>query len=113
MIVKNESRITILANNLTIADSFLKRFLGLMFKSDLPKGSGLLIKPCNSIHMFFMKFSLDVVFIDDQNNVIHQIEGIKPWKCSKIIWNSHAVLELPAGTIKETGTRIGDRLSIY
>lgn len=112
MIVKNETKGTILAQNISVANNFIKRFSGLMFKENLPPGTGLLIDPCNSIHMFFMRFPLDVVFIDEDQNVVHLIENILPWKCSKIIWKSHSVLELPIGTIRNTFTKIGDKLKL-
>ncbi|TYQ17662.1 UNVERIFIED_CONTAM: hypothetical protein Cloal_0020 [Acetivibrio alkalicellulosi] len=110
MIVKNISKNTILASNCKVANTFFKRFLGLMFKKYLPLGQGLLITPCNSIHMFFMKFPLDIVFIDKGQTVVYTIENITPWKCSKIIKTSYSVLELPVGTIKNTQTTVGDKI---
>ncbi|NLD46588.1 MAG: DUF192 domain-containing protein [Clostridiaceae bacterium] len=110
MIIWNQTRGVILADSCDIADSFLKRFLGLMPKTSLSLGSGLLITPCNSIHMFFMKFPIDAVFIDKDYNIIYMIENFMPWKCSKIIKHAHSVLELPAGTINRTMTSVGDKL---
>lgn len=110
MIIRNQTKGVILADRCEIADNFLKRFLGLMPKSDLASGAGLLITPCNSIHMFFMKFPIDAVFIDRNNSIVYMIENFKPWKCSKIIRRAHSVLELPAGTINRTKTDLGDKL---
>ncbi|NLP13082.1 MAG: DUF192 domain-containing protein [Clostridium sp.] len=110
MIVENGTKGSVLSMNTIIADTFTKRFLGLMFKSSLPDNSGLLIEPCNSIHMFFMKFSLDIVFIDRDDRVIHLIENLPPWRCSKIVFGSRRVLELPVGTIKKSNTCVGDKL---
>ena len=62
-----------------IADTFTRRFKGLMFKKEAPN-YGLLIKPCNSIHTFFMKFSIDVLFVDRENNVIKVIRDLQPGK---------------------------------
>lgn len=74
-----------------------------MGKHTFERGSGLLITPCNSIHTFFMKFSLDVIYL---------IENIPPWRYTKIVWNAVNVIELPAGAIKESHTSLGDKLSL-
>lgn len=103
---------TVLAENCRAAKSFYTRFKGLMGKNELEEGCGLLITPCKSIHMFFMKFPLDVVFLDETDTVVHIIENIKPWKFTGIIRKAHSVLELPAGTVKNTGTQVGDRLQL-
>ncbi|MCX7748676.1 MAG: DUF192 domain-containing protein [Clostridia bacterium] len=110
MIIKNLTRNTKLANEAKVAKTFFTRFMGLMGKKSLSQGDGLLITPCKSIHMFFMKFPLDVVFIDKMNVVVYTIEDIKPWKVSKIIAKAHQVIELPVGTIQRTGTHTGDRI---
>ncbi len=104
---------TIVASDCRIADNFFTRFRGLMGKKSLEQGSGLLITPCNSIHMFFMKFPIDAVFIDRGNNVLYIAEAIRPWKVSKIISGAHSVLELPAGTAKLAGVKIGDNLEMH
>ena len=62
-----------------VADSFIKRFLGFMFRKE-PHYEAILIKPCNSIHTFFMKFSIDVLFINENMEVIKKIDGLKPGK---------------------------------
>jgi len=111
MQIKNLTKGTIVAHSCKIADNFISRFLGLMGKKGLPQGSGLLIVPCNSIHMFFMEIPLDIVFIDKDNTVIHIINNIRPWEYSKIIWKAHSVLELPSGTIHSSNTETGDRLA--
>lgn len=110
MRISNTSKNTVLATDCSVAGTFLKRFMGLMGKKVLEKGSGLIITPCNSIHMCFMKFSLDVVFIDSSNTVVHIIEEIKPWRVSKLVSKAHSVIELPVGTIAASETQPGDRL---
>lgn len=99
-----------LAYNCDRAGTFFARFKGLQLVKELPAGSGLLITPCNSIHMFFMRFPIDAVFIDADNNVVCIEEGIKPWRVSRVIRNARSVLELPAGTAAATGTVLGDVL---
>ena len=110
MVVRNITHNTLLADDCGHARTFFARFRGLQLKRDLPKGCGLLITPCNSIHMFFMRFPIDAVFIDENRIVLYIKEGIKPWNISKIIGRSRSVLELPAGTVSATGTKPGDRL---
>jgi uncharacterized protein len=112
MKITNKTKSTILAEHCAAADTFMSRFMGLMGKKSLPAGHGLLITPCNSIHMLFMKFALDIVFIDKNNTVVQVIENIRPWKTSKIIWKAHNTLELPVGTVQKSGTQVGDVLEI-
>ncbi len=112
MKIVNSVKNTIIAENCRVADTFLSRFRGLMGEKALPKDCGLLIVPCNSIHMFFMKFPLDLVFIDGSNTVLHTVEGIKPWRVSKIVPGARGVLELPVGAISASGTQKGDILSL-
>ncbi|HEY9059161.1 MAG TPA: DUF192 domain-containing protein [Pseudobacteroides sp.] len=106
----NKSKGTIISSNLAVADSFIKRFSGLMAKRELPSGSGLLLTKCNSIHMCFMKFSLDIIFIDDSMKVVHLIKAIPPWRVSGIVRSAKSTIELPVGTIDVSSTEIGDLL---
>lgn len=112
MVVRNITRDTLLADKCNNACTFFARFKGLQLKKDLPVGCGLLLTPCNSIHMFFMRFPIDAVFIGTNNTILYIEESIKPWKISKVINKSRSVLELPAGTVSATGTRPGDLLVI-
>ncbi|MGE5613250.1 MAG: DUF192 domain-containing protein [Bacillota bacterium] len=110
MVVRNVSRNTLLAEKCGHARKFVSRLIGLQFRKNLPPGHGLLITPCKSIHTFFMRFPIDVVFIDGDNTVLHILEGIKPWRVSRVVWNSRGVLELPGGVVSATGTNVGDKL---
>lgn len=82
-----------------IADSFIKRFLGFMFRKE-PHHEAILIKPCNSIHTFFMKFSIDVLFINENMEVIKKIEGLKPGKVIMPQKKSTMVIEGREGLFK-------------
>ena len=62
-----------------IADSFLTRFAGLMFRKKMPVATGLLLAPCNSVHMCFMRFAIDVVYLDKEYNIIKIVKDLKPW----------------------------------
>ena len=110
MRIRNSGKNTVLSGDCKAADTFFSRFMGLMGKKELKPGAGLLISPCNSIHMFFMRFPIDAVFLDRAGKVVYIVEGIKPWRLSPIVRKAHSVLELPAGTVKSTLTKVGDIL---
>ncbi|WP_316571641.1 DUF192 domain-containing protein [Neobacillus sp. YIM B06451] len=92
------------------ADMFYKRFKGLMFRKEPIQEEGLWIVPCNSVHMFFMSFPIDVVLLNKQKEVIRLVHSLKPWRATKPDNSVYSVLELPVGTIEGLGIRIGDRL---
>lgn len=89
----------IILEELRIADTFLERFKGLMGKT-LNDSEGLWIEPCNSIHCFFMKIPIDVLFLDQDNKIIHKISHMKPCSVSPIIKGAHSVIEGPAGSFE-------------
>lgn len=109
--VTNLTRNTLLADQAEVADSFLRRFKGLLGVRDYPMGRGLHIVPCNSIHMFFMKIPLDVVFLDKALTVVDVLHALPPWRVSRVYLSAHSVLELPAGAAAATSTAPGDRLA--
>ena len=112
MKIVNPAKNTVLAENAEITGNPLKRMKGLIGRKFLEKGSGLLIKHCNSIHMFFMSFPIDVVFASAQNQVVGLKESIRPWRMSAVYFSASFVIELPAGTIRETHTAVGDFLTL-
>lgn len=112
MIIKNLSKKTILASDGHVTKSFFERLLGLVGRKKISEGFGLVIKPCNSIHMFFMRFPIDVVFLDQENRVVYLISHLKPWRISKVVWCSQSVIELPIKAIEKTSTAIGDIIEL-
>ena len=102
----------VLAERAELASSFLARFVGLMGRPGLRPGGGLVIIPCNSVHMFFMRFPLDILHLDKEGRVLRALPDLKPWSVGPIVRGSHAVVELPAGTIAATGTRAGHRIEL-
>lgn len=88
--------------------SFGTRLKGLLGRKGLEEGEGVFIRPCNSIHSFFMKFRFDAAFVDGDGKVLHLIRSMKPWRISKIVVGAAGVVELPAGMLE--GTSVGDRL---
>jgi uncharacterized protein len=103
---------TELADNVSKADTFYKRLKGLMFTKSLPAGHGLLIQPCQSIHTFFMNYSIDVLYLSKDFEIVGLDETLKPAKVGKYQKRAYSVLELPAGTILKTETKIGNYLTI-
>jgi uncharacterized membrane protein (UPF0127 family) len=104
----NRTKETILATKVSVADSFLSRLVGLLGKASLEKGNGLYLTDCKCVHMFGMKFAIDVVFVSEDNLVIGVENTLLPGKISGYYAKAVACLELPAGTIIETNTQIGD-----
>lgn len=101
-----------LGNDINLATSILARMKGLLGKESLKNGQGLLIRPCNSIHTFFMKFPIDAVFLDKDNRVVVIFRNLPTYRLTSIYRKSVAVLELPAGTVTDS-ISIGDRLEIF
>lgn len=110
--VTNQTRHTTLVDAGQVADSFWKRFKGLIGVKDLPQGSGLLIEPCNSIHCMFMSIPIDVIYVDKDDTVVALDPEMQPWRFGKIHRTSRYVIELPAGTIARTHTQVGDQLTV-
>ncbi|MEX2080794.1 MAG: DUF192 domain-containing protein [Dehalococcoidia bacterium] len=110
MIVRNVTREAVLVEDLEAATGMVSRFLGLMFRRELAPGAGLLIRPCGSIHMLFMRFPLDAVFFDKEERVTKVARNVRPWRGLAFGGRgSKAVLELAAGAA--VGTLPGDQLS--
>jgi hypothetical protein len=110
MKVINVTKNTVVADQLTIATSLRARSKGLLGRRSLSAAEGLLLKPCNAIHMFFMHFALDVVFLSPEGIVLRTIRGIKPWRLSPLVFGAQQALELPIGTIVKAGIESGDFL---
>jgi uncharacterized protein len=105
--VVNRARGTVLATHLEVADSATKRSKGLLGRNGLGSGEGLWIVPCESVHTFFMRFAIDLVYLDRNNRVKKVRSVVGPWRVSACL-TAHSVLELPAGTICNTQTAVGD-----
>lgn len=103
---------SVLANSIELANTFKKRLKGLIGRHGLNCGEAVILYPCNSIHTFFMKFPIDVLFVDKEAVVLKTMENIKPFSLSPRITNSYMVVELPAGRLAATGTTAGNHLEI-
>lgn len=102
----------VLVGNLMVADSVFSRMKGLLGKSALDHGSGLWLKPCNSVHSFWMKFTIDVVFLDRENRVIKVIHELKPNRITPVFWKAASVIELPAGIAALAALSPGDMIEM-
>ncbi|MCR2823180.1 DUF192 domain-containing protein [Lederbergia panacisoli] len=100
----------VIVENLKPAYSFMKRLKGLMFQKTLKPGSGVHIKPCQSIHTFFMKFPIDVIYLDKEMNVVGMQQALPPGKLGKRFKNVHSVIEMKAGTISKCNVIVGQAL---
>lgn len=108
MKVKNLTRNTILAENVQVASSLFFRMKGLLGRATFNDNEALIIRPCNSIHTFFMRFRIDAIFLDKQQRVVGLEEDMAPFKISRIFPKASSVLELPAHKISKTQTAIND-----
>ncbi len=102
---KNSGRI--IAAQTKVADSFFDRLVGLMFRSKMQDFDGLLITPCNSIHTCFMRYAIDVVFLNREYQVIKIKRQMKPWRLTPMYFRATQVLELNGGALPED-IKVGD-----
>jgi uncharacterized membrane protein (UPF0127 family) len=107
--VSNLTRQTVLATCMEVAGSGPKRNKGLLGRERLAPGEGLWIVPCESVHTFWMKFPIDLVYLDRKKRIKKLKSAVPPWRLSACL-SAHSVLELPAGTIRDTQTQLGDTL---
>lgn len=108
--VVNATRSTVLATRVTLATSEATRARGLLGRSELARGEGLILRPCKGVHSFGMKFAIDVAYVTDAGVVVRVVAPLLPGKAGPMVWRASWVLELPEGVLGETGTLPGDRL---
>lgn len=88
----------------------LFRMKGLLGHSELSEDEGIWLKPCAQIHMFFMRFSIDAIFLDRSNEILHIEHSIAPWRVSRWVRKAHSVVECSAGKSERYGLETGDKL---
>ncbi|MBI4042511.1 MAG: DUF192 domain-containing protein [Deltaproteobacteria bacterium] len=110
--VLNQTKERLLARSAEMALSLWERCRGLLGRKNLLNGSGLILKPCQSIHTFFMAFPIDVVFADRENRVIGWQSNMRPFRISRWYRRALWALELPAGTLTPENLEKGDLLVI-
>lgn len=110
----NCTRQTLLVSRLEVADGAWSRIKGLIGRSsaDFKPGMGLWIVPSEGVHTIGMSFPIDVVYLDGKQRVIHLCHRLPPMRIAAVKWKAQSVLELPAGTLAESGTEVGDLLHV-
>lgn len=101
----------LLGEQVQLADGFASRFWGLMGQAELAPGAGLWLRPCNSIHMAFMRFAIDAVFLGPEEEVLRIVPRLRPWRLGPWVQGARSVLELPAGQAEAVGLAVGQRLA--
>lgn len=102
-----------LAERVIRADRFGPRLKGLLGRGHLPPGEGLHLVPCSAIHTFFMRFAFDAAFLDAEGRVVKLFPALKPWRLGGGGRSARSVLELPSGTLLQTGTDVGDMIRFH
>ena len=100
---------SIVCERCVLADTALTRMRGLLGRRSLPSGEGILLKPASSVHMAFMRFPIDAVFLDRELRIVKIADDLRPWRAAGSR-GAKAVLEIPAGEAGRRGVRVGDRL---
>lgn len=93
-----------------LADGFFQKFKGLMGRKKLSKSEGLMLLSCNSIHTCFMRFPIDVVFLNMNHEVIEIKKGLKPWRMVKYVKKAYITVEMAEGTVEYKNIELGDLL---
>ena len=110
--VKADGSELLLSEDIKTADSFLRKLFGLVFSAQLKENEGLLIDNCSSIHTFWMRYPIDILFLDSDNRVIRFFEDLKPFRVTPFIRGAVKTVELKSGTVKACLINIGDCLKL-
>jgi len=92
-----------------LAETRTARRRGLLGRECLPEGAALMLIPCFAVHTAFMRFAIDLVFIDRDGRIVRTVSRMAPWRIA-IAWRARAVIELPAGRLESCPVQLGDRL---
>ena len=112
MNLMNETKGVSVSRQMWRADHLLPRMVGLLATSSLPEEQALWIDPCNSIHTFFMRFPIDVVFVAGDLKVKKIYENVKPWRLIWPVWGARSTIEMPVGGIRRGRIEVGDQLHV-
>jgi len=112
MEVLNTTKGILLADKAIFAETLWKRLVGLLGREGLGEGEALVIRPCSGIHTFFMRFPIDVIFLDRDSRVRKVIRSMQPFRLSSLVFGAREVIELPSGTIFASHTEVGDIIEI-
>ena len=106
----NATREVELGDRVAVAETHWTRLRGMLGRPEPRTGEGLLLRPCRAVHMYGMRFPLDVAFLTDEGRIVGLYPDLSPSRRSGIHRDANAALELPAGRLRETGTEIGDEI---
>ena len=106
----NKNKEVVVAKKVIYATNFWQRLIGLMGRKKLSIDSALVIYPCQQIHTFFMRFSIDCIFFNESFEVIKVYESLKPWRMSRKVPKADGVIERPKGTVKRALIKERDKL---
>jgi len=95
-----------------VARSLRDRTVGLLGTANVPAGEGLWIERSPSIHMFFMRYPIDAVFVDREGRVVRVVERLRPWRIVAWVRGARDCLELPAGSARQAGVQVGNELRL-
>lgn len=109
--VVNETRQSIIGGQIHLADTVLARMRGFLLRRRPEAGEGIFLNPCKGVHMYWMRFPLDVLFVDRHGTVLAVHENLQPGRRTPVYRAAQCAIEVPAGTVAASGTRAGDRLS--
>lgn len=112
MIVINRSKQTTLARQARAARTFWQRLRGLMFQKALAEGQALVLVGDSSIHTFFMRFPIDVLYLDREGRVLRAQDSMRPWQLGPLVRGCRYIVELPPATIRRTQTEVGDLIAL-
>ena len=112
LIATNLDTGALVADNVAVADTRATRAVGLLSRSGLNPGEGLWIVPSRGVHTWWMRFSIDVLALNESGVVVDRVPGLKPWRIRLPRRGTAGVLELPEGAIAATGTEIGHRIQL-
>ena len=110
LLVRNITKETVLCVRGFVAETIWERSAGMMFRRKWGKMDGLLLRPCSSIHTFWMWMPIDVCFLDGCSRILRVVSTLAPWRVALGKRGTFATLELPSGTLERTGTVSGDQL---
>lgn len=110
--IVNRTKNVVITEQAEMADNPWTRFMGLMGRKSLDQKAGLVIYPNNSIHMFFMRFPIDVLHVAADGTVLKILHSIKPWRVGPIVGKCKYTVELAAGAAKSTNTTEGDKIEL-
>jgi len=108
----NQTSNMLVADEVFCANTFLARSIGLLNRKIFLPRQALILEPCNAVHSIFMRFAIDLLFVDKNNQVIALLVDFKPNRLTRIYGRARKVIELPVGTVQLTQTKVSDQLQL-